>query len=171
MLSSLYTSLPDDLFFYHKTKVKKKFSNTELLIYQFIASKTKICPKAIIIVKNIIFVFVSNEEYFRATTSLPFFRKHFRLQKLVLVRDEQVFVKLLFGFFPDPYIHDVKIVRKIYSGALEVDIGFLSFEERGIAIGSNGNYIKAVNELFEKYVIFEDGKDFSLRIKCKVIKL
>lgn len=35
---------------------------------------------------------------------------------------------------------------------------FLSFEDRGIAVGRRGDYIKAINEIFKKYVIFENAE-------------
>ena len=74
----------------------------------------------------------------------------------------------MFGFFPDPYIHDLKIERNPTTGSREIVVGFLSFEERGIAIGCKGDYIKAVNEIFENYVIFENQNALPIKIRCEV---
>ena len=53
-------------------------------------------------------------------------------------------------------IDDIKIDIDERSGAREISVYFLFFEERGIAIGRNGDYIRIVNLIFEKYVVFEN---------------
>ena len=61
----------------------------------------------------------------------------------MLVREEGVLINLVFGFFPDPYIHSIRIDRNTRTGQIIIIVGFLSYEERGIAVGCNGDYIKA----------------------------
>ena len=89
---------------------------------------------------------------------------------VILIRAENNLIKLLFGFFPDPYIHDIKIEineKKIKT----ITICFISFEERGIAIGRSGDYIKAVNEIFEKYIVLEKKEIPFSKIKCELVSL
>ena len=67
---------------------------------------------------------------------------------------------LLLSFFPDPYIHDIKLEqnKKEYENVIKIYL--LSYEERGIAIGRNGDYIKAINDIFKSYVEFEEFATF-----------
>ncbi|MFW9952397.1 MAG: hypothetical protein ACFFKA_19945 [Candidatus Thorarchaeota archaeon] len=92
-------------------------------------------------------------------------------KRVVIIRAEDTLIKLLFAFFPDPYIHDLRIERNLNTGKTEIAVGFLSFIERGIAIGCNGDYIKAINFIFENYVRCEENNGFPILIKCEVINL
>ncbi|MHA1458201.1 MAG: hypothetical protein ACTSO6_00145 [Promethearchaeota archaeon] len=171
MLSTVSNSFINNLLFYQKLTVKKIFSNEELLLYHFFHETTKNPPQNVIIVKEFVFFFLKNEDYFKAKTKLPYLRKKFQHRKIVIVREEDVLVNLVYGLFPDPYIHTVRIERNSYTGKAKVMVGFLSYEERGIAIGCKGNYIKAVNEIFERYVNFVNNDRFQVRIKCDVVKV
>jgi len=171
MLSTVHNSFVYNLLFYQKLTIKKKFSNEELLLFHFFHEITKVFPQNVIIVNEFVFFFLKNENYFSAKSKLPYLRKKFQHRKIVIVREEDVLVNLVYGFFPDPYIHTVRIERNIYTGKTNVMVGFLSYEERGIAIGCNGNYIKAVNEIFENYVIFVNSYGFQIRIRCDVVKI
>jgi len=171
MLSRVHYPPIDNMLFYQKLRLKKIFSNKELLLFHFFQEITQVFPQNLIIMNEFVFFFLNNENYFYATSKLPYLRKKFRCRKIVIVREEDVLVNLVYGFFPDPYIHTVKIERNFNSGKTEVIIGFLSYKDRGIAVGCKGNYIKAVNEIFERYVIFIDNEGFRARIKCDVVKL
>lgn len=74
-------------------------------------------------------------------------------KKVLLIRAENSITKLILGFFPDIYIHDIKLEIDDRTGDMIMHVYFLSFEERIIAIGRGGTYIKAVNEIFDKYII------------------
>ena len=63
-------------------------------------------------------------------------------------------------------IENIKVELDNKSGKREISIYFLFFNERGIAIGRDGEYIRAVNEIFDKYIIFEN-KSTPLKVKCK----
>ncbi len=171
MVSTVSNSFISNLLFYQKLIVKKIFSNEELLLFHFFHETTKTHPQNVIIVKEFVFFFLKNENYFKAKSKLPFLRKKFQHRKIVIVREEDVLVNLVYGLFPDPYIHTVSIEKNVRTGKTNIMVGFLSYEERGIAIGCNGNYIKAVNEIFERYVIFVSSKGFQVRIKCDVVKI
>jgi len=171
MLSTISNSFINNLLFYQKLTIKKKFSNEELLLFHFFHEITKVFPQNVIVVNEFVFFFLKNENYFSAKSKLPYLRKKFQHRKIVIVREEDVLVNLVYGFFPDPYIHTVIIERNNYTGKMYVMVGFLSYEERGIAIGCNGNYIKAVNEIFERCVIFVNNNRFQVRIKCDVVKI
>ena len=171
MVSTIQSMFIDDLLLYQKLDMKKTFSNKELLLFHFFYNITNIFPKNIIIVKDIMFFFLANENYFEAKMKLPYLRKKFQHRRIVLVREENILVNLIFGFFPDPYIHKLRIERNIYSGKIEIIVGFLSYEERGIAVGCNGDYIKAVNEIFDTQIKFGEYQGFPVRIKCEVVKM
>jgi len=161
----------DNLLLYQKLDMKKIFSNKELLLFHFFHDVTNIFPQNIIIVKDIVFFFLDNENYFEAKMKLPYLRKKFQHRRIVLVREEGVLINLVFGFFPDPYIHSIRIDRNTRTGQIIIIVGFLSYEERGIAVGCNGDYIKAVNIIFESYIKFADYQGFQLKIKCEVVSL
>ncbi|MBY9010788.1 MAG: hypothetical protein KGD70_00275 [Candidatus Lokiarchaeota archaeon] len=171
MLSTVHNSLFDNLLFYQKLTVKKKFSNRELLLFHFFFDSTKIFPRNVIIVKDIVFFFLDNEKYFEAKSKLPYLRKKIQNRRIVLVREEVVLVNLVFGFFPDPYIHRIRIERNMNTGQIVIIVGFLSYEERGIAVGCKGDYIKAINTIFESCVTFADYQGFQIKIKCEVVCL
>jgi hypothetical protein len=159
----------DEYFLYQKVKIKKKYSNKELIFLQYFYEKTKIYPENVIITEHFIFFFVRGRDYFKARLFRDTFRKNLE-RKILIIRAEKVLIKLLFGFFPDPYIHDLKLVINKKSGLKTVMVYFLSFKDRGIAIGRKGEYIKAINEIFEKFVILEDVET-PIKIKCENIYL
>jgi len=171
MLSTIHSTLNDTVLFYQRLTIRKKFSNEQLLLFHFFHEITKVFPQNVVIVNEFVFFFLKNENYFSAKSKLPYLRKKFQHRKIVIVREEEVLVNLVYGFFPDPYIHTVRIERNVYTGKTDIMVGFLSYEERGIAVGCNGNYIKAVNEIFERYVIFVNSNGFQIRIKCDVVKI
>lgn len=164
----LYTIL-DDLIFYQTLTFIRKYTNFELKLYDYFYNKTKIYPKNIIVINQFVFYFVDNEYYFEAKTHLNSIRFKF-CRKVALIRSENTLINLVHSFFPDIYIHDIKVEFNIYSGKREISVNFLTFEDRGIAIGRNGNYIKAVNKLLEKYIIFQN-RGVPIKISCKVMKL
>ncbi|TFG16678.1 MAG: hypothetical protein EU531_05735 [Promethearchaeota archaeon] len=159
----LYTIL-DDLIFYQILRVINKFTNFELKLYRYFIRKTHIYPQNIVNINNFVFFFVNNEDYFYAKNHINSIRKEL-IKKVIIIRAENTLITLLYSLFPDLYIHDIKIEWNVYSGKREISVNFLSFKERGIAIGCNGDYIKTVNQLFEKNVIFQnDEKPF--KINC-----
>ncbi|MHA2287667.1 MAG: hypothetical protein ACXABG_02650 [Promethearchaeota archaeon] len=170
-MSTTHNSFIDDLLFYQKLSVVKKFSNKELLLFHFFYDSTKIFPRNVIIIKDIVFFFLDNEKYFKAKSKLPYLRQKFQNRRIVLVREEVVLINLIFGFFPDPYIHTLRIERNLNAEQILIIVGFLSFEERGIAVGCNGDYIKAINVIFDSYVKFADYRGFQVKIKCDVVSL
>lgn len=163
-------NLSDDLFLSQKLNIKKKYFNQEFYLHQYFHNKTKkIHPESVIIYKNIIFFFVKNEDYFKARLSLRSVRKDLRNKKILVIRAEQTLIKLLFSFFPDTYIHDIELDFNEKNNEKIITVGFLTFEERGIAVGRNGDYIKAVNEIFQKHVNYEVHDDSKIKIQCEFI--
>jgi len=156
-------------FFSLNVSMKKRYSNDELIYYRYFYQKTNVYPEHIIIIRNFIFFFVKNQDYFKAKLHLGSFRRNLG-SKVLIIRAEKTLIRLLFGFFPDLYIHDIVSRINKYTGTINVTIYFISFEERGIAIGRNGEYIKAVNNIFEKYITFEKDID-SIKIKCEFFRL
>ncbi|MHA2280535.1 MAG: hypothetical protein ACXAC5_06765 [Promethearchaeota archaeon] len=89
-------------------------------------------------------------------------------KKILIIRTESVLINLIFSLFPDLYIHDVVLERDDTSNQREISIYFLTFKERGIAIGRGGEYIKSVNNLFKDFIRF-NNKDKPIDIICKNI--
>jgi len=165
----MLSSLTDEYFLYQKVKFKKRYSNRELIFLQYFYEKTKIYPENIIITEHFIFFFVRGRDYFKARLYRGSFRKSLE-RKILIIRAERILIKLLFGFFPDPYIHDLKLEINKKSGSKTVTVYFLSFKDRGIAIGRRGEYIKAINEIFEKFVLL-DNEVIPIKIRCEFIYL
>lgn len=168
-LNMLYTIL-DDLIYYQIIQFRKRFSNKELLLFKYFHERTKVYPQNVIIIGKFIFFFVRNEHYFKAKKNLKYIRRQFIDKKLIIIRAENTLIKLLIGFFPDLYIHNIEIEMNIFTGKRYIVVGVLSYEERAIAIGCKGDYIKAVNKLFENYIIFENNGT-PIKIECKVVDL
>jgi hypothetical protein len=151
--------------------IKKKYTNPELLLHHYFYQCCKVYPKNIILINNFVFFFVSSRDYFNAKISLPLMRRQIQNKKILIIRVERTFLRLLYNFFPDPYVHDIRVYRNVYSGKKDIIVGFLSFVERGIAIGCKGEYIKAVNKLFENYILFDNDDGFPINIKCEVVRI
>ena len=126
-------------FLNQKIRVQKKFSNYELKFAQYFHRKSKVFPENIIIIGNIIFFFVKNEYYLKSKKVIGVLRKEIKNKKISIVRNENSLIKLIFSFFPDTYIHDVKIEANEKDHLKTIVIYFLSFKERGIAVGCKGN--------------------------------
>ncbi|MFX1279146.1 MAG: hypothetical protein ACFFA3_06990 [Promethearchaeota archaeon] len=163
----MFYTIADDLIFYQIIKFTKKFSNLELKLYQYFHLKTKgIYPELVILIGKFIFYFVKNEYYFKAKTFLDFMRREVKGRKILIIRIENVLINLIYSLFPDLYIHDIALEYDIASGQRKITIYLLTFKERGIAIGRGAEYIRSINELFKKYIIFEN-KDAPIEIGCK----
>jgi len=93
-------------------------------------------------------------------------RREIRNRKILIIRTENVLINLLFSLFPDLYIHNISLKRNDSSGKREISVYFLTYKERGIAIGRGAEYIKCVNKLFKRYIRFEN-KSTPIEIKCK----
>ncbi|MFW9878487.1 MAG: hypothetical protein ACFFG0_35850 [Candidatus Thorarchaeota archaeon] len=164
-----FYSLLDDLYFYQILSFVRKYSNFELKLNRYFYNKTNgIIPEFIVVINKFIFFFVRKDKYFPSKIYLGSIRREIIAKKVLIIRAENVFINLLFSFFPDLYIHDIKIENDIKSGKREISLYFLSYKDRGIAIGRHGEYIKCLNELCQKYIILENKKT-PLKIKCKVL--
>ena len=79
---------------------------------------------------------------------------------------DQTLINMLFNLFPDLYIDDIIIERNNVREKYEISICFLKeMNTYHIAVGERGCYIKAVNELMNKYIMSKDIKT-PLTIKC-----
>lgn len=163
----MFYTIVDDLVLYQLLSFIKKFSNYELKLREYFYQKTAgIYPEFIIVVNQFIFFFVRKGNYFRSKACLDSIRRQITNKKVLIIRVEKILINLLFSFFPDLNIEDIKIEVDNNSGKREISVYFLFFEERGIAIGRNGDYISGVNEIFKNYVVFEN-KNTPLEVKCK----
>ena len=147
----------------------RKYSNFELKLGKYFYNKTKgVYPEFIIVIGKFVFFFVKNESYFISKFYLDSMRREIKSKKVIIIRVENVFINLLFSFFPDLYIHDIKIEKDESSGVREISLYFLTYKERGIAIGRKGEYIKSLNELCQKFLVLEN-RITPLEIKCKTV--
>lgn len=163
MFYTIYTPL----IFYQLLSFIKKYSNFELKLREYFAQKTEgIYPEFIVVFNQFIFFFVKKKYYLGSKMRLNAMRREFNKRKILIIGIEKTLINLLFSFFPDLNIDDIKIEINNLSGRREISVYFLFFEERGIAIGRNGDYIRAVNYIFENYVIFENNNT-PLKVLCK----
>lgn len=163
-----YTIL-DDLYFYQMLSFVRKYSNYELKLCKYFYNKTKgIIPECIVVIDKYIFFFVKKDSYFSSKIYLDSIRREINPKKVLIIRYEKIFINLLFSFFPDLYIHDIRIENNETSGVREISVYFLTFKDRGIAIGRQGEYIKSLNLLCKKYILLEN-KINPLEITCKTI--
>ncbi len=171
----MLSSLEEELFFTQKIIIRKKFSNEHIKFFKFFFQKTSVPLENVLIIKNFIFFFVKNEDYFKASKQIKSIRTQF-IKKLIIIRSEKTLMNLIMSFFPDPYIHDLRIESDKNTEVKIITVYLLSFEERGIAIGRSGEYIKAVNEIFKNHVLFEEYATFErykipIRVRCVLKKL
>jgi len=165
----MLSTILDDLIYYQQIKFRCRYSNEELGLYQYFDDKTGVKPINIIVINQFIYFFVDNKKYFKAKTQLSKIRRELSSKKILIIRAETTLIRLLFSFFQDLYIHDIRIEMNIYTGKKEISIYFLSYKDRGVAVGRNGDYIKSVNTLFKKFVLFDCNR-VPIKIKCEVIK-
>ena len=167
----MYGSLEEDSFLSQKVRIKKKFFNEEINLYHFFHHITKIYPVNIIVCNEFIFFFVKNEDYFDTRRFLTKIRAKLRDKKILVIRSETTLIKLLFSFFPDTYIHDIAIHIVESTSEIQITIYFILYEDRGIAVGRGGKYIKLINYIFENYVVLEEFDKNPIKISCDIINL
>lgn len=165
----------EDLIFSKKVKIVKKFSNLELKLFNYFSEKTGgYFPENIILLNNFIFFFINPQHYFLLSKYIHTIRRDFSTKKVLFIRNENELIKLLFSFFPDTYIHDVQISWIFSSDFVDstikeilISIYFLSYEDRGIAVGKKGSYIQTVNKLF-RHFIYVQNEEYPIRIECNL---
>jgi len=162
-----YTIL-DDLYFYQMLSFVRKYTNFEIKLGKYFFNKTQVWAEFIVVIDKFIFFFVKKENYFFSKFYLDSMRREIKAKKILIIRVENVFINLLFSFFPDLYIHDLRIEKDGSSGVREISLYFLTYKERGIAIGRKGEYIKSLNELCQKFLVLEN-RITPLEIKCKTV--
>lgn len=163
----MFYTIADDLIFYQLVSFKKKYTNFELKLREYFFEKTQgIYPEFVVVIRQFIFFFVKKQHYFSSKVYLDSMRRELGNRKIIIIRIEKTLINILFSFFPDLNIENIKIEFGKQSSKREISIYFLFFEERGIAIGRNGDYIRAVNEIFENYVVFEN-QNAPLIVRCK----
>ena len=157
----MITTIDEKLFFNQKVKLLNKFFNEHMTLYNFFYDLTKVYPENILIRKGYVFFFVKPTEYFKSKKFLKVLRAKLN-NKVVIIRAEKTLIKLILGFFPDTYVHEITLdmdcTRKIF-----INLHFIFYEHRGIAIGRGGEYIKLVNEIFKKDIELEYDDDFEIR--------
>ncbi len=163
----MFYTIADDLIFYQLVSFKKKYTNFELKLREYFFEKTQgIYPEFVVVIRQFIFFFVKKQHYFSSKVYLDSMRRELGNRKIIIIRIEKTLINILFSFFPDLNIENIKIEFDNQSSKREISIYFLFFKERGIAIGRNGDYIRAVNEMFENYVVFEN-QNAPLIVRCK----
>jgi hypothetical protein len=152
----------EDLFYSMELDIRRLFSNYEIELYKYFYKKTRVFPQTIISIKNFIFFFVKNEDYFKAKSRIKYMKVINSNRKLMLIRSEKTIIRLIFAFFPDIYIHNIYFTIDDKTADIIMKVILLTELDRLIAIGGkNGTYIKSVNQIFNKYI-------YPLKIQCEV---
>jgi len=161
-------SLVDYLYFSQIVNIKKKFFNTELKFFKFFFEITKIVPVFVIIRNPFVFYFVKPRDFFMAKFFLRKLRYKLKGKKISIIWVETTLIRLVFSFFDDVYIHNVKLIEKT-NGTL-IDVIFLFDKDRAVAVGNEGGYIKTVNYIFRNYISFDSSFNKSekdpIEIRC-----
>lgn len=148
-------------FLRQKVTIKKKYFKKHLILHNFFYEKTNLYPKNILTYEHFLFFFVKTTEYFKSKKFLKSMRRKLN-NKVIIIRAEKTLIKLILGFFPDTYVHEITL-DKDCTGKIFVNLHFIFYEDRGIAIGRRGEYIKLVNEIFKKDIKLEHDDDFEIR--------
>jgi len=153
-------------FLHQKVNVKKHFSNRELLLYDHFYETTKIYPKNLIVLQNFVFFFVDGENYFEAKRFLHILQKFMVNNVILIIRNEETLIKMLYNLFPDSYVHDISLRL---SKKIVVSIHILSLFQTKASIRYWNLYFKVVNQLFEDFVEFEAHPGVSIIINYKIV--
>ena len=154
-------------FLTQKVDIKTKYSNNEYYLYHFFHTITKVYPDNVILIAPYVFFFAKGEKYYKGKSKLNTIRKKLVNKKVMIVKSEPTLIRLLFSLFPDTYIHDVLLDVK-EDGTRLITILFYFYEDRAIAIGRKGTYIKTINRIFNEYIYLEYNST-PIEIKCKAI--
>jgi hypothetical protein len=147
-------SLVDYLYFSQIVNIKKKFFNTELKFFRFFFEITKIVPVFVIIRNPFVFYFVKPRDFLMAKFFLRKLRYMLNGKKILIIQAETTLIRLVFSFFDDVYIHNVKLIEK--TNRTLIDVIFIFDKDRAVAVGNKGGYIKAVNHIFRNYISFDN---------------
>lgn len=150
----MYSSLAENLFLSQVINIRKKFSNTELKFLKLFFEKTNIFPVNVILTDMFVFFFVKSADYFTAKSHLKKLRHIIKSRKILVIRAETTLIKLIFSFFDDIYIHNIR--TNVNPKRDIIDVLFLSNKDRAVAVGKEGKYIKTVNYLFKNYISFKN---------------
>ncbi len=147
--------------------MKKKYTNEEIKLHHFFKNKTNLYPENVLIRKGFVFFFVKTTEYFKSMKYLKSMRNELK-DKVIIIRAEKTLIKLVLSFFPDTYIHEITL-EKDSKGKIIINLYFIFYKDRGIAIGRRGEYIKLVNEIFKNDIELE--YDVEIEIRCNFFEL
>ena len=166
----MYGSIEEELFFSQKVILKRKYSNKELKLRAFFEQETGISLDNLILIKNFIFFFVKTKHYFNAKKYLKRLRTKLK-RKILIIRAEKTLKSLIYSFFPDTFVYDLDLKVENNGEMKVINVYLLSYEERGIAVGRGGDYIKAINEIFTNHVVFEEYATFEkykvhIKVQC-----
>jgi len=167
----MFNPLVYDLFLSQKIQFKTKFTNNEIKLYNYFTKKTKFAPQNLFSVNDFIFFFIEPINYYHCKIYQNVLRRELTEKKLMIISLQPTLIKQIFSFFPDIHIQDIKVKPNPIKNDLSIIICVLSNEERNIAIGTGGDYIKAVNMILEKYVKY-GGRYFTnipFKIHCKLV--
>ena len=169
----MYSPLAENLFFSQVMNIRKKFLNIELKFLKLFFEKTNIFPVSVILTDKFVFFFVKSEDYFTAKSYLKKLRHIIKSRKILVIRAETTLIKLIFSFFDDIYIHNVQTNENPKRNI--IDVLFLSYKDRAIAVGKEGKYIKTVNYLFKNYILFKNpvqkSDSIPLELRCSLTSI
>lgn len=169
----MYSSLVENFFLSQVIDIRKKFKNTELKFIKLFFEKTNIFPVSVILKDKFVFFFVKSADYFNAKSYLNKLRHIIKGRKISVIRAETILIKLIFSFFPDIYIHDIRTNEN--SKRDVIDVLFLCYKDRAVAVGKEGKYIKTVNYLFKNYIFFKSPVkktgNIPLELRCSITSI
>jgi hypothetical protein len=150
----------------HRVTLKKRFFNLELKLIKIFFEITETLPTNIICFNTFYLFFIPDDCYFKAKCHLKKLKRTIRNKKVLLIRDNPTLLTLLINFFPDVYIHDIRVGsdEQEEKKKTTIKIILLTSEELSIAVEKGGEYIKLVNSIIQKYI-----KSVEIEIKCELV--
>lgn len=133
--------IPEDAFLERSIIFRR--SNMPLRVSKFF-NEFKIRPISIIEIKNNLFIFLRNEDYFEAKSHHRKIQHLLHGKKVKFLRHTDSLIRLIFAFFPDHPFPDFQIDRKNHT---------INFQ---YSPSENQIEPEVLNELFNNHIIFAD---------------
>ncbi len=155
------------LYLRQKVEIKRKFTNKEITLSKKFASYAKVQPDNIIFIEPYIFFFLEPDKYYKTKYFIQTLKKELGKKiRLVKFRNKRdTLLDLITSLFPEIFINDYGYYFDSNNQMDVIVVETLTLQERGIAIGRNGEYIKAINALLTNHALY-DYRTKYVQIRC-----
>ncbi|MHA1764385.1 MAG: hypothetical protein ACTSYC_11625, partial [Promethearchaeota archaeon] len=144
------------LYLGQKVEIKRRFTNNEIKLREKFFYLTKIQPDNIISINSYMFFFLEPENYYKAKRFIRTLKREFgkNIRLIRFMNKEDILLILITSLFSEIFINDYGYYFDAKKQMDTIVIETLTLQDRGFAIGKNGEYIKAVNFLLSNHVLY-----------------